>query len=263
MPGISRPTALIGIAEKGFASVELTARSEGGHSSLPERESVIGIVGSAIARLEENQMRARFDGPTRQLFEQISPEFPFARRAVFNNVWLTRPLVLRKLQETPTTNAMVRTTTAATMFTAGTKENVLASHARAVVNFRIHPGDSIAGVLMHVRNTVDDERVDVRLAPGFTAEPSAVSRTDSDIYRTVQRTIQSLAPTTIVAPYLVVVVTDARYFAPISDNVLRFLPVRLEPIDLQRMHGTNERLSIRDYEWAIRFYRQLILNAAG
>ena len=263
MPGVSRPTALIGIAEKGFASVELSARTAGGHSSLPARESVIGIVGSAIARLEENQLPARFDGPTRQLFEQISPEFPFARRAVFKNVWLTRPLVLRKLQETPTTNAMVRTTTAATMFTAGTKENVLASHARAVVNFRIHPGDSIAGVLQHVQNTVDDERVDVRLAPGFTAEPSAVSRTDSDMYRTVQQTIQSLAPTTIVAPYLVVVVTDARYFAPISDNVLRFLPVRLEPADLQRMHGTNERLSIKDYEWAIRFYRQLILNAAG
>jgi carboxypeptidase PM20D1 len=263
MPGISAPTALVGIAEKGFVSVELSTRAAGGHSSLPPRRSAIGILGAAIARLEESPMPARLHGPTQQLFERIAPRFPFAQRAVFANLWATRPLVMRKLEASPTTNAMVRTTTAATIFQAGTKENVLPSRARAVVNFRILPGDSVAGVLEHVRRVIDHPRVEVKPAPGFSAEPSAVSSTESESFRAVERTIRSVAPETIVAPYLVVVVTDSRYYRELSRNVLRFLPVRLTARDLERMHGTNERIAVRDYERAIRFYRQLILNTAA
>ena len=156
LPGISEPTALVGIAEKGFVSVVLTPTAQGGHSSLPPRRSAIGILSSALARVEQHPMAARMEGPTRQLFERIAPRFPLAQRAVFANLWATRPLVLRKLEESPTTNAMVRTTTAVTIFQAGTKENVLPSRAGAVVNFRILPGDSVEDVLRHVRRVVDD-----------------------------------------------------------------------------------------------------------
>ena len=207
-------------------------------------------------------MPARFEGPTEQLFERVGPRFPFAQRVVFANLWATRPLVTRKLEEAPTANAMVRTTTAVTMFQAGTKENVLASHARAVVNFRILPGDSIASVIEHLRRVIDDRRVEVRPAGAFSAEPSSVSSTDSESFRTLERTIRSVAPEVLVAPYLVVVVTDARYYRDLSSNVFRFMPVRLTSVDLARMHCTNERVAVRDYERAIRLYRQLILNVA-
>jgi carboxypeptidase PM20D1 len=56
---------------------------------------------------------------------------------------------------------------------------------------------------------------------------------------------------------------DARHYSELATNVFRFLPIRLEPIDIERFHGTNERIAVRDYERAIRFYRQLVLNAAG
>lgn len=263
LPGVEPPTALVGIAEKGFTSVELSTQSGGGHSSLPPRESAIGVLSAAVVRLEQNPMQARLEGPSRQLFERVGQEFPFAQRAVFANLWLTRSLVARKLEATPATNAMVRSTTAVTMFHAGTKENVLASRARAVVNFRIRPGDSIAGVLSHVRHVTDDPRVEVRQTGRFSAEPSAISNTDSESFRTLERTIRSVAPEAIVAPYLVVVLTDARYYVPLSRNVYRFMPVRLTPSDLQRMHGTNERVAVNDYERGVRLYRQLILNAAG
>lgn len=263
LPGISAPVALVGIAEKGFLTVELRTRVAGGHSSLPPRQTAIGIVGAAVARLEEHQMPARLEGPTRQLFESIAPSFAFAERAVFANLWLTRGLLMRALEGRPTTNAMVRTTTAPTILQAGTKDNVLPTQARAVINFRIHPGDSTAMVLEHVRRVVDDPRVDIKVVGRFSAEPSAVSSTESDSFRTLQRTIRSVNRDAIVAPFLVVVATDSRYFSPLSDSVFRFLPLRLAAADLDRMHGTNERIAIREYERAIRTYRQLILNAAG
>jgi carboxypeptidase PM20D1 len=263
LPGISSPVALVGIAEKGFLSIELSTRVTGGHSSLPPKESAIGILSDAIARLEENQMPARFEGPTQLLFEKIGPALPLPQRAAFANLWLTHAAVLGQLEDSPTTNAMVRTTIAPTVFQAGAKDNVLPSQARAVINFRILPGDSSASVLEHVRTVVDDDRVEIEVVGRFSAEPSAVSRTDSESFRRLERTIRRVNPDAIVAPYLVVVVSDARYFSGLSANVFRFLPLRLDKEDLARMHGANERISVRDYVMAVRFYRQLIVDNAG
>ena len=109
----------------------------------------------------------------------------------------------------------------------------------------------------------DDERVEVRRVGAFSAEPSAVSSTGSESFRILERTIRSVAPDVTVAPYLVVVVSDSRYFQGLSPNIFRFLPLRLGPADLARMHGTDERIAVEDYEEAVRLYRQLILNAAG
>jgi carboxypeptidase PM20D1 len=263
LPGIPAPVALIGVAEKGFVTVELTVRGTGGHSSLPPRESAIGILSAAVTRLEENQMPSRLEGPTRQLFDTVGPRFPFAQRTVFANLWLTKPIVERNLESSPSTNAMIRTTTATTVFQAGSKDNVLATVARANVNFRILPGDTVADVVAHVRRVIADSQVEVRIGGAFQSEPSAVSSRDSASFQTLKRTIQSLAPDAVVAPYLVVVVTDARYFADLSRNVFRFLPLRLTSRDLERMHGIDERVAIDQYETAIRIYRQLLLDAAG
>lgn len=263
LPGVAAPVALIGVAEKGFASIELSTRTPGGHASLPPRQSAVGIVSAAVVRLEGNPMPARLEGPTRQLFERIRSQFPFARRAAFSNLWLTHPLVTRKLESNPATNAMIRTTTAATLFQAGTKDNVLPSRARAVVNFRIAPADSVAAVLEHVRRVVDDPRVEVRIAGGFTAEPSTVASTESAGFRTLERAIRSVVPDAIVAPFLVLVATDSRHFAGLSANTFRFQPLRLASRDLERIHGTDERVAIRDYEQAIRIYRQVVANAAA
>jgi carboxypeptidase PM20D1 len=262
-PGISSPVALIGIAEKGFVTIELSTRAGGGHSSLPPRDSAIGILSAAVARVEQSPMDARLEGPTRQLLDRIGPQLPTVERALFANLWLTRPLVLHRLQEIATTNAMVRTTTAPTIFQAGTKDNVLPGSARAVINFRILPGDTIATVVGHVRRTVADSRVEIRTVGHFSSEPSPVSTAESDSFRTLERSIRSVVPDAIVAPYLVVVVTDARYYSGLSRNVFRFLPLRLTQQDLGRMHGINERIGIREYETAVRTYRQLVVETAG
>ena len=263
LAGIRAPVALVGIGEKGFVTIELTARASGGHSSLPPAQSAIGILSAAVARLERNPMPARMDGPTRQMFDRVGPEFPILQRALFANLWLTRPILIRRLQQAPATNAMIRTTTAPTILQAGTRDNVLPSHARAAINFRILPGDSIRAVIEHVTRVVADDRIEITVGGRFSAEPSRASRIDSDAFRTLERTIRSIVSHAVVAPYLVVVVTDARHYADLSENIFRFQPLRLHSDDLTRVHGINERVGIRDYATAIRTYRQLLMNAAG
>jgi hypothetical protein len=58
-------------------------------------------------------------------------------------------------------------------------------------------------------------------------------------------------------------VTDARYYSDLSRNAFRFLPLRLTPRDLDRVHGIDERIGVNEYETAIRMYRQLLIEATG
>jgi carboxypeptidase PM20D1 len=64
-----------------------------------------------------------------------------------------------------------------------------------------------------------------------------------------------------VAPSLVVGATDSRHYAALARDVYRFMPIRLRPEDARRVHGTDERVAVADYESAVRFYVRLIRNA--
>ena len=257
-PGVQEPVASIGIAEKGYVSVELVAETEGGHSSRPPPETAIGLLASAIDRLQRHPMPARLRGAPRREMQALAPYMPFGKRVMLSNLWLFEPLVVRALEKTPTTNALVRTTTAPTILQAGVKENVLPSKARAVVNFRILPGESVESVLTHVRQVVADDRIKVGKIERMTSEPSPESSTASPAYHLLEQTIRALFPNAVPAPSLVLGGTDSRHFAAVADDVYRFMPFRLGPEDLTRFHGTDERFAIEQIESAVEFYRRIL-----
>jgi carboxypeptidase PM20D1 len=260
IPGIDRPVALIGVAEKGYVSLELAAESPGGHASVPPAHTAIGTLSSAIDRLEGSPFPSRLDGPTRQMFEFLGPEMNWRKRILFANLWLFDLLVRRELAQSPLTDATIRTTQAATIFQAGIRENILPTHGRAVVNFRILPGDSINGVVERVRKTIDDPAVKISPLP-IRVEASPVSDIESESFKILHRTIREVMPETVVAPSLLVAATDSRHYANLTNDVFRFLPITIRPEDARRYHGIDERISIRDYERCVRFYAQLIQNA--
>lgn len=262
VPGVRSPVALIGIAEKGLLSVELGVESDGGHSSTPPPHTAIGILSRAVNRLEENQMPGGLKGVAGQMFQYVGPEMSFGKRMVFANLWLFRPLVERQLAAQPPTNAATRTTTAATIIEGGVKENVLPSKARAVVNFRILPGDSVQSVMEHVTRTINDPLVKVARYGEDANEPSAVSGTESSGYQALQRTIRQTFQGTVVAPSQVIAATDTRHYAALSDSIYRFVPMIVRSEDLKRVHGTDERISVENYAQCVGFYHQLILNSA-
>jgi carboxypeptidase PM20D1 len=263
VPGVTPPVALVGIAEKGYLSVELVVQSEGGHSSTPPPETAVGILATAIHDLERRQLPTGIEGAARKLFDFIGPEMGLANRVALANLWLFGPLVERRLAAAPATNALIRTTTAPTIIEGSVKENVLPARARAVVNFRIRPGDSVQGVLDHVRAVVDDPRVAVTALQTTVSEPSPESSVTSEAFATIGRTIRQVFSGALVAPSLVLGATDSRHYASLTAEVYRFLPFRMRPEDIRRPHGIDERISVEDYARAVRFYAQLIRNAAS
>jgi carboxypeptidase PM20D1 len=187
---------------------------------------------------------------------------PLPSRIVMANLWLTRPLVIRMMSRAPTTSASLRTTTAPTMIQGSPKENVLPIRAQAIVNFRIIPGETSDDVLAHVRRIIDDSAVAITLAEPAT-QPSPVSSTTSDAYRTLARDITVLEPDAIVAPSLVLGATDSRQYGGYARDVYRFLPMQIGPTDLERVHGTNERIGIHDYARGVAFMTLLIADLAA
>jgi carboxypeptidase PM20D1 len=260
LPGASAPVALVGIAERGYLSLELSSRCAPGHSYAPPPQTCIGIISAAIHNLERHPIKASLNGPTALMFDYVGPEMSLPNRLVFANLWLFRGLVEKRLASSPATNAAIRTTGAATIIHGGIKENVLPASATATINFRIRPGDSVANVVDHVRRVIADPRVTITPLP-LSREPSPVTAADSSSFQLVASAIRQVFPETVVAPSLVTAATDARHYTGLTNNIYRFLPLRMGLEDLGRIHGTGERVSMENYAEIIQFYAQLIKNS--
>jgi carboxypeptidase PM20D1 len=259
--GIAGSAALIGIAEKGFLTLELTAREAGGHSSTPPPQSAIGRLARAIQRLEENPLPGRIDGVAAKMFDALAPLLPLERRlALRNRAWL-EPALVWLLARDPATNALIRTTTAVTMVRGGVKENVLPQSATATVNFRLLPGDGVDTVVAEVREIVGDDGIEIRVRTAN--EASAVSPSDGPPFAALVAALHEVDPGLPIAPALVLGGTDTRWYGEVSDAAYRFAPFHFDASDLRRAHGTNERLSVQNLGWGVRFYGALLRRAAG
>lgn len=259
LPGLSKPAALIGLAEKGYATFFLSLDTAPGHSSMPPARSAIGAMSAALARLEATPMPGGIQGVAGEMFGTLAPEMSGVNRVMLSNLWLTAPLVTRQLEKSPSSNAMLRTTTALTIVRAGNKDNVLPGRAEAAVNFRVLPGDTLASVEAHLRKALGNDAIQIKAYPG-NSEPSPVSPTDSAGYLAVQKAVREVFSDAVVAPGLMTAATDSRHFTGLSDSVYRFSPFRVKNEDLARFHGNNERLAISNYVEMIQFYHQLLRN---
>jgi carboxypeptidase PM20D1 len=190
----------------------------------------------------------------------VAPEMGWPMRLVLANQWLTAPGLKWALNQEPATKAATRTVQVPTRLDAGVKDNVIPTSARATVNYRILPSQSVDAVLDHLRSTIGD--LPVSIEAGQASEPTAVSSIDDRPFRVLQRTIREVtSDSVVVAPYLVPGATDSRYYADATDHVYRFLPYTLTPKDRGLIHGTNERIAVADYRTMVRFYVQLLRNA--
>jgi len=257
LPGVAVPVAMVGVAEKGSVVLDLTAETEPGHSAFPPKQSTIGILSQALAFLEHEQMPAHMNA-VRPLFRGVAAAMPFMQQLALANMWLLGGSVKKRLEANPSSNAIIRTTTAPTIIHAGERPNVMPGEARAVVNFRILPGDTIASVCEHVRRVIDDPRVKFEVRSDWTWEASPLSPTDVTSYEILSRTIQQVFENVPVTPFLVLGATDARHYRDLCDQVYRFTPLSMVPEDIHRVHGVNERVSIEALGKMVQFYIQLL-----
>jgi len=248
------PVALIGVGEKGYASFELSVNKPGGHSSTPEKETAIDILNKALIRLYKNPMKARLVPTLKDFFKRVKPYLPPGMRFAVSNLWFLKRQFISKMEGNKGTNAAIRTTIVTTIMNSGVKDNVIPAVARATVNSRILPGETVADVEAHIRKSLRDDRVRIKPYPNNWDPSQPLTSTKHTSFLKVEALIKELVPTAVTAPMIVIGATDSRFYRSISNGVINFLPV----IDSQGFHGLYEHRAVKDLQRMITFYSLLI-----
>jgi carboxypeptidase PM20D1 len=260
-PLLGRPVALIGVGEKGYATLKITAPAEGGHSSAPPAETGVEVLARAVLAITGKPFQMKFEGPAADMVRALAPDASLLVRVAVANEWLFRPLLVRQIASTPAGAASLHTTIAPTMLRGSPKENVLPQDATAWINYRIAPGTTAADVMQRARTATRTMKVELAWE-GTAYDPPRVSSIDSRAYR-VLSALAAGDTNLPVAPGLVTATTDSRYMTTLTDNIYRFAPIAASLDELKMIHGTNERMTLDDLRRTVDFYARLVATTAG
>ena len=258
LDGVEDPVALVGTTEKGYATLSVSANGKPGHSSMPPRQTAIGIISRAIALMDDHPMPARLDHILPTLLN-IGHLLPFGMQFVIANAWLFKPILLKQLAKSKQMNALIRTTHAATLMEGGIKDNVLPSKAEARVNCRLLPGDTIEDMINHFAKVIGDPRVTVAIDEDHGGwEASRVSETDTPAYRTLHLVIQQVFDHVAVAPFVFLAATDSRHYQPICKHIYKFSPLQTSSEGREGVHGINEHIRVDGLKRMTAFFNRLM-----
>lgn len=253
--GISQDLAVIGLCEKGYAVVSLTATDAGGHASQPlpsPEQTALGYVAQAALKVNATPMPAKILSPCDAMMEAM---IPYASESV-QKIWSERTQneekTLQELTKTRRGNAIFRTTFALTQAQGSKASNILPQEATMCFNVRPAPWDTEEGILAHIRQTVDDERIQVQYEQ--YNPPSLVSNMDSSAYQTIWAAVEACFPEAIPVPSIMLAGTDSANFAGLSDCIIRFSAIDCYRKYAHTVHASNERVEIDSLVRAVRFF---------
>jgi carboxypeptidase PM20D1 len=172
-------------------------------------------------------------------------------------LWALKSFVLRRMEAVPDSAATLHTTISPTILSAGIKENVIPPVARGVINFRLHPRDTIKSVTAHVKDAIGDAKVDIAEREETISEATKIADVNGPAF-TVHLGLDQIDLWRSIGT------GDhdgSHRFASLHADrgrVLRFRPYHEDAADLARVHGTNERVAISDLGPAVGFYMRLI-----
>ena len=251
-----RPLAMINVAEKGYLTLILEAMGEGGHSSQPPARSTIGRLSGALAKVEDNPFPVQIVPPVDAMLEALAPYTPQPGKWAMENLWLTGPLVAAQLAGDPASSAMVRTTTALTMFNAGVKENVVPQRAEARINLRLLPGTTADMVVDRVTELVDDPQISIRHEPWGSRPGVADHRGEG--FNTLVAAVAEVYPEAVAVPSLLVATTDTRHYKDLAADQYRFHGMRVPVEHISGIHGTDEQITVESFLNTVRVAKLFI-----
>lgn len=254
--GIDGLVAVIGTAEKGYLDVQLSAKSQGGHASMPPEKSALYEVFEAAMKMESDKFKPDLNPATDAMFESLVPYMKFPHSFIFKNRNLLKPILLNILVKNPTTAAIVRTTSVMTMAEGSKAPNVLAQEGKVIINCRIVPGDNVKQTIQRIQDRVGPN-IEVKALLG--TDPTSVSPKDHPAFKVIQEAVKSVYPEFVaVAPYLMVAATDSRIYHGMAEGVYRVQPFKNSYQDLHTVHADDERVELDSFYKGITFFKHIL-----
>ncbi len=262
MAGVKGNYAMVGVLEKGQGNLKIIARSNGGHSSYPPKNSPIVRLSKFVVALDKhNPMRSKMNRQAKEMFQNMAPYGPSWMRLLFGNLWLFKPLLVKLMPSiSPQAAALLRTTVAPTMQTGSDGLNVLPQEATLNLNLRYIPHQNMEESNEAIRKLAAKFDLEVEVLDAYPS--CAPVDAHSDAFQLVESVIQEAFPGLPVIPYVMTGGTDARHFQKICDACIRFSPVVYGPAQMKGMHGLNEYLDTVSLPGAVDYYKLLIQRNA-
>jgi acetylornithine deacetylase/succinyl-diaminopimelate desuccinylase-like protein len=251
-------------SEKISIFYELEVKNRGGHSSLPSRDNAIYRLAAGLVRRSEFTFPLRFNDATKAYFSRAAEWEGTQLAADIKSVLSERPdpasLSIVRLSKNPVYNAQLRTTCVATMLEGGHAENALPQTARAKVNCRVFPGESIP----EVKTTLEHVLADDKIAVTLIGEPhlSVRSALNQEIMDTMKKVTEEIWSGVPVVPVMSPFATDASYLrnAGIPTYGNAGAPVDIDDI---RAHGKDERVLVTAFYEGLEYQYRLVKALSG
>lgn len=257
-PGVKQKAAVIGLGEKGFMSVNLTAKSHGGHASMPAHNTPLTKLSDTVALLnKKDPFKLRITPPIKAMFLTLAKHSTSLKmRFVFANLWLFAPIIKHLAYKNEgELMALLKTTQAFTMMQGSEAINVLPSTATTGVNYRLLQGETSDDVMIKINRLLPHK--DIKVSLDYVTEATKISKMDT-VFDDIKDSIQSTWDDTIVSPYLMMAATDSRYYHRISDHVYRFSPMKMTKDERKLIHGINEAIRVDSLIECTTFYVNLL-----
>jgi acetylornithine deacetylase/succinyl-diaminopimelate desuccinylase-like protein len=251
-------------SEKVAVNVAVIAKGASGHASIPTKDNPVVHLAAAVAKIATYTTPAHFTTIVRRYFEGLA--------AVSDDEigkWM-RSLetsdrgehAQRVIAETnPEWGSMMRDSIAPTMLAAGVRPNVIPGEARAMLNIRLLPGDTITALLGELTKLVNDPLVRFEVQPdaGLAAPPSSL---ESDLYGVITKICEREFPGAPVLPYQSTWATDSAQLRLHNVQAYGLWPFPMTEEDLKRMHGDDERISLSSFNRGIALLTRIVTEFA-
>lgn len=258
VPGMDRPYAVIGITEKGYMDLKITASGKGGHSSTPPRNTPAARLFAFANEIERKRpFRRELMPEVVEMFGAMAPALGFGMRLLLGNLWLFKPLLMALMPKvSPFGEAIMATTCCFTMMKGSDAPNVIPKEPYLVANLRTSVHQGCAESLAVIQRYAKKYGLTVEVL--MQREASPVSSIHSKEYAFVKALVERQFPDAGVAPYVIMGGTDCRHFHALTENALRFAPVRMSTQQSESCHAVDENVSVAALAEGVRFFKELL-----
>src|SRR5437899_1493907 len=250
--------------EKVAANIAVIARGISGHASQPTKDNAVVHLAAALAKIGAYSAPVHFTSIVRRYFEGLAPlEDDEIGKWIRSIETPDRGEHAQRVisDASPLWNAMLRDTIAPTVLTAGVANNVIPAEARANLNVRLLPGDTIDKVLNDLNKLVNDPLVKLELQPnsGLAAPPSS---RESDRYGLITKVVSQDFGGAPALPFQSTWLTDSAQLRLHQVQAYGLVPFPLSQDDLKRMHGDDERIPLGAFDKGVDVLAKIVTEFA-
>jgi acetylornithine deacetylase/succinyl-diaminopimelate desuccinylase-like protein len=252
-------------SEKVAMNVMVVARGNSGHASRPTKDNAVVHLAAAVAKIGGYSAPAHFTTIVRRYFEQlaaIEPDELGKWMRVLDSEDRGEHAQKVVSEASPLWSSMMRDTVAPTMLSAGVRNNVIPAEARANLNIRLLPGDTIDVLLAALTKLVADPQIKFEPQPdaGLAAPPSSL---ESDFYATISRVATAQYGNAPVLPFQSTGATDSAQLRLHNVQAYGLVPFPLTEEDYLRVHGDDERLPVASFTKGVDVLARIVAEFAA